>query len=161
MTAHRYETRDARNAILDGWTLEIFGRVTPPLQDSLAEAEYSVRGHGLTPGPVVQAALLSSAIAVLPSRAEALPIFLLEAMAAGAAVVATDVGAVPSVVGDSAGLLVEAGNPVLLATALTAVMTSPELRARLGRAARERACSAYAEPVVTALWMKLYRSLLQ
>ncbi len=153
--------RQLDHGILEGWSLEIFGRGTPPLQDSLAEADDSVRGHGLTPGPVVQAALLSSAVAVLPSRAEALPMFLLEAMAAGTAVVATDVGAVPSVVGDSAGVLVEAGNPAALTTALTAVMTSPELRVRLGRAARERACGVYAEPVLTARWMALYRSLLQ
>jgi glycosyltransferase involved in cell wall biosynthesis len=144
------------------WTLEVFGRVAPALVRTIAEfGDGSLRVHGLTDADVVNRALLSSSIAVLPSRAEALPMFLLEAMAAGCAVVATDVGAVRSLVGETGGLLVEPGDPRALASGLASLMTSPELRARLALAARHRVVHDYAERPVTARWRILYSGLLQ
>ncbi|MGY1745251.1 glycosyltransferase family 4 protein [Blastococcus sp. SYSU D00695] len=153
--------RDLDRQVAAGWTLHVFGRVTAPMREAVDQVDDSVEVHGVTPGAVVRETLLSSAVAVLPSRAEALPMFVLEAMAAGTAVVASDVGAVASVLGDSAGVLVEAGSRPALVTALTEVMTSPELRERLAGAALARVRSTYAEPVVTARWAELYRRLLR
>jgi glycosyltransferase involved in cell wall biosynthesis len=83
--------------------------------------------------------LASSAIFVLSSRAEALPVSVLEAMAAGLPVVATRVGGVPEVVVDGeTGLLVPPGDPPALAVALQRLLDEPELRARLGTAGRAR-----------------------
>jgi glycosyltransferase involved in cell wall biosynthesis len=76
-------------------------------------------------------------IFVLPSFAENLPMSILEAFAAGAAVVATPVGAVPDVITDGEnGLLVEAGDVDGLASALRRLIASPDLRNALGAAAR-------------------------
>ena len=151
--------RDLDAEVKADWLLEAFGRVDPALS-GLAENDDSVRIHGLTHGQVVHQALLSSAIAVLPSREEALPMFLLEAMAAGCAIVATSVGAIPSVLGDGAGRIVPPGDPVALRSALASLMTSPELRARLSSAARERILGAYDQPIVTARWQALYTRIL-
>jgi glycosyltransferase involved in cell wall biosynthesis len=141
----------------DEWTLEVFGRVAPAMVTILEHFDDdSVRVHGLTDGSVVGRALMSSSIAVLPSRAEGLPMFVLEAMAAGCAVVATDVGAIRPLIGDAAGLLVEAGNVPALASALNALMTSPALRARFGEAARARILNDYAEQDMTTRWRALY-----
>jgi glycosyltransferase involved in cell wall biosynthesis len=84
------------------------------------------------------AALLAAAdVYVHPSRLEALPTSILEAMAAGLAVVATRVGGVPEIVQDGqTGLLVPAGRPLELAAALRTLL-DPERRIELGRAARE------------------------
>ena len=61
---------------------------------------------------------------------------LLEAMAAGNAVVATDVGDTRRLVGPESGLLVPAGRADELASALLRLMGAPELRAAMGAQAR-------------------------
>ena len=69
---------------------------------------------------------------------EGLPISILEAMAAGKPVVATQVGGVAEVVKDNqTGLLVPAGNAELLAHALEVLALDPSRRRRLGAQAYE------------------------
>lgn len=95
-------------------------------------------------------ALLASAEAfVLPSRHEGLPMALLEAMAWGLAPLATPVGAIPEIVAhEQNGLLIPPGDVAALARALERLL-DPQLRAQLGRAARQRveplAVDRYAE----------------
>lgn len=73
---------------------------------------------------------------VLPSWREGLSNALLEAMAGGLAVVATSVGGTVEVIDDSVnGLLVPPGDGAALSAAADRVLSSPELRARLGAAA--------------------------
>jgi glycosyltransferase involved in cell wall biosynthesis len=78
----------------------------------------------------------------LPSRREALPLALLEAMAEGLPCVATDVGDVKAAVG-AAAVVVPPGSPVALATALGALLTDPAGRRSLGHRARRRAEVAF------------------
>jgi glycosyltransferase involved in cell wall biosynthesis len=76
----------------------------------------------------------------MPSRREGLPLALLEALAAGCAVVATSVGGIPEVVGQEgeAALLVQPEDPEALADAMGRLFADGDLRRRLGRAGRER-----------------------
>ena len=67
---------------------------------------------------------------------------LVEAMAAGCAVVASDVGAVREVVGD-AGALVPPGDAPALAMRLAALAADPARRAALGAAGRARALALF------------------
>lgn len=62
--------------------------------------------------------LKKAATLVLPSYYEGLPISVLEGMAAGKAVIGTTVGALPEVVGDENGILVEPGDVEGLAAAM-------------------------------------------
>jgi glycosyltransferase involved in cell wall biosynthesis len=77
-------------------------------------------------------------IAVIASRYENLNYTMLEAMAAGQALIATNAGGPREVLkhGDNA-LLVPPGDANNLAAGMTALLQSPEMRARLGRSARE------------------------
>ena len=85
---------------------------------------------------------------VLPSRHEPMGIVNLEAMAAGKAVVASEVGGVPELVAhDQNGLLVPRENVDAMAAAISRLMNDGELRARMGRAGRRRA-----EEFSCALW---------
>src|SRR4051794_13786442 len=88
----------------------------------------------------VPGVLASADVFVLSSRSEGFPVSILEAMAAGLPVVATDVGGVAeSVVDGETGLLVPPGDPAGLAAALDRLLTDGALRLRLGAAGRERA----------------------
>jgi glycosyltransferase involved in cell wall biosynthesis len=69
-----------------------------------------------------------------------------EAMAAGKAVVVSDAGALPGVVGDG-GIVVPRGDPGSLARAMQQLIGSSLLRERLGSAGRERAKSYGVENV--------------
>jgi glycosyltransferase involved in cell wall biosynthesis len=85
-------------------------------------------------GPDEVAQLIASSdILVLPSFAENLPVSVIEGMAAGLAIVATPVGAVEDIIVDGeTGLLVPPGDVDALTLALTRLVESPQLRARLG-----------------------------
>ena len=74
---------------------------------------------------------------VLPSRSEAFPNALIEAMATALPVVATDVGGIPEVVRPGInGRLVQPDDAGALADAVLALMDDPAAAAALGRAAR-------------------------
>jgi len=76
----------------------------------------------------------------LTSLNEGLGIVLIEAMAAGKAVIATDVGGVSEVILDGkTGILVPPGNPEAVAIAIKRLLSDTGLRSSLGRAGRERA----------------------
>jgi len=85
---------------------------------------------------------------------EGFPNAVAEAMAAGCAVVATDVGGTREVVGD-AGLLVQGA----VAPTVHALLKDPEARRRLGSAARARAKSLFSIESMTRAYERLYRGL--
>ena len=74
---------------------------------------------------------------VLASSNEGLPGVILEAMASGLPVVATDAGGCKDVVDDEVGALVPIGDAARLQSAL-ATLTIPELRNQRGARAAER-----------------------
>jgi glycosyltransferase involved in cell wall biosynthesis len=77
-------------------------------------------------------------VVALSSRNEGTPVALIEAMAAGRAVVATAVGGVPEVVEDGVtGRLVADDDEVALASAIDELFADAAARARLGAAARD------------------------
>lgn len=91
-----------------------------------------------------EALLARAAVFVLPSHFEALPMSLLEAMAAGCPVIATAVGGIPDVVRDGEnGLLVPPGQPGALADALRRLLADRALAERLGREARATIAAHY------------------
>ena len=93
-------------------------------------------------------------IFVLPSRTEAMPVSLLEAMSHGLAIVATKVGGVPELIEEGVtGTLVPPESALELADALARVLENSGLRNHLGTAAqaefhRSRYCEEAAMSVV-------------
>lgn len=76
-------------------------------------------------------------VVVLTSISEGLPYVVLEAMASGRPVVATDVGGVAEAVGET-GMLVPPKDPSAVAAACVKLLTDKRKRKALGRAARDR-----------------------
>lgn len=94
----------------------------------------------------------------LPSWWEAAPMSILEAMACGLPVVATDVGDIPTMVFDGVtGRLVPARDPVRLAEALAQVIGDSKIRAEMGRAGRQLALEQFDWPQTFARLVELYR----
>lgn len=92
-------------------------------------------GFTETPGDF----LAEADVFVLPSRSEGLPNAVLEAMALGIPVVATEVGGVPEVIEDGvSGHLVPPNQPEALAQGLAEVLSDPDLRQRFVREGRRR-----------------------
>ena len=94
----------------------------------------------------------------LPSHWEALPMSVLEAMAAGVPVVASRVGGIPDTVVDGqTGLLVEPRDINRLSQALIAVLADEPRRRAMGAAGRARAQEHFSAEVVVprleAVWM--------
>jgi glycosyltransferase involved in cell wall biosynthesis len=111
--------------------------------------------------PDVPAVLAASAVGVLSSTSEGLPLALLEYGAAGLAAVATRVGQCAEVLDEGeAGLLVPPGDPTALAGALLALLPDPDRRRHLGERLRERVRASYNADVTLETLTALYRSLL-
>jgi glycosyltransferase involved in cell wall biosynthesis len=109
----------------------------------------------------VGARLAAADFFVLPSRSEAFPNALLEAMASGLPVVASKVGGILEAVDDGrTGLLVPAGESHALARTIVRLMLEPDLAARLGRAARADVEQRYSFDRMVAGFDHLYSSLL-
>ncbi|HEY1713464.1 MAG TPA: glycosyltransferase [Solirubrobacteraceae bacterium] len=78
-------------------------------------------------------------VGALSSDWEGMPLFVLECMATGTPVVATNVGGLPEMVeNDRTGLLVPPRDPAALAQAIGALLADPERGRRLAQAAHER-----------------------
>jgi glycosyltransferase involved in cell wall biosynthesis len=93
--------------------------------------------------PEVAGALANADVLAAPSvptadgRREGIPVALMEGMACGLPVVATALSGIPELVRDGVnGLLVEPGDVAALAHAIASLARDPDLRARLGTAAR-------------------------
>ncbi len=99
-------------------------------------------------------------IFVLPSHWEGMPISLLEAMAAGLPVVASNVtGSREAVVDAETGLLVPPGDAGALAEAIIRVGSDPDFALRLGKAARERVMVTYSVDAMVAATAAVYEDL--
>lgn len=144
------------------WSLEVFGRVEEAFEEELRERGdlAGVTLHGLVTPDVVTSSLRTASVAVLPSRAEALPMFLLEAMASGCAVIGSTAGGIPELLADGAGIAVPPGDVEGLTTALDRLLGSPELRTQLQGAAVARIASRFSRSAGSERWSEMYREVL-
>ena len=106
--------------------------------------------HGALPHAETLALIASATVLAAPSLPardgdrEGLPTVILEAMARGVPVVATTEAGVPEAVEDGVtGFLVAPSDAAALADRLARVLTAPDLRARLGAAARAVAAERF------------------
>jgi glycosyltransferase involved in cell wall biosynthesis len=105
--------------------------------------------------------LQSLDLSVLSSVKEGLSNTVIESMAAGRAVVATDVGGNAEVIREGeTGFLVPARQPAALAEAIAAATESAEMLRRLGHAGRERVESLFSVRAMVRRTEQLYRELL-
>lgn len=93
----------------------------------------------------------------LASLWEGQPITLMEAMAAGRAIVATDVGDNAQILGGgSRGVVVKPADPVALAGAIAALARDPAVASSLGARASEYAASAFSVPSMVKRYEEVF-----
>lgn len=110
--------------------------------------------------PDVAAFLRTVEIVVLPSHSEGMSNALLEAMSAGRAVIATDVGANPMLVQHGkCGLIVPPGDDDAIADAIGAYLANPLRAAALGAAARTRVEAGFSRDAMTRRFEAYYEGL--
>jgi glycosyltransferase involved in cell wall biosynthesis len=97
---------------------------------------------------------------VLPSRAENLPLSVLEAMSAAVPVVVTKVGGVPEIVTDGVtGLVVEPDDPHAMASAITVLTTNEQERRAIGAAGARAVTERFGADEAGARLIRLYEEL--
>ena len=166
-TAALLTPRKAVDVLLDACTrvgsplrLEIFGdgEERERLERHAARLDLDVHFHGYVTD--LRARLETLDAFVLPTRAENMPVAILEAMATALPVVATRVGGIPEVVLDGeTGVLVEPDDPDALAAAIRELARDPERRAELGRAGRRRVAEQFHADGVAQAMVRLYEEL--
>lgn len=112
----------------------------------------------LDPGDRVPELIGALDVLCMPSvpNSEGMPTVIFEAMAAGVPVVATDVGAVGEIFGQTAaGMLVPPSDDDALAQALERLAADPKLRGTAGAAGRERA-AAFSLEALVGLYARSY-----
>jgi glycosyltransferase involved in cell wall biosynthesis len=147
------------------WTIDFAGGgATGRFATQANELGISARTsfHGWLDAAGVRTLCRDADIFVLPSHAEGQAMALLEAMAHGLAIVTTPVGAhLEAVTPDQEALLVAPGDVAGLADALETLVTRPDLRARLGGAARQRYLKAFAITSYAEKLAALYQAALR
>lgn len=112
------------------------GPLAPQLKEFIADHQLGGMVHyaGVISGADKDCALAGADVAVLPSYVEALPMFILEAMAAAKPVISTPVGGIPEMVATGEnGFLVTAGNVDALAEAIGSYLSDRSLVQKHGK----------------------------
>lgn len=108
------------------------------------DIEDAVRWLPVLPEAEVPRYYRAADVFVMPSRYELFGMVMLEAMASGVPVVATEFGGPPEVITDGeTGLLIDPVDIAELADAIAELATDPERRRRMGAAARMRVEQSY------------------
>jgi glycosyltransferase involved in cell wall biosynthesis len=97
---------------------------------------------------------------VLPSHDEALPLVVLEALAAALPVIATSVGNLPEILDPETAILLPPGDRAALTRAALTFLRHPEYAARLGRAGRDLYERAFTVDLFVTRLCAIYRDIL-
>ena len=126
------------------------------LIDNLNYSE-RVRRVGSVEHPRVLAYMRACDVMAFPSVSDGCPNKVLEAMLAGRAVVASDVGGIPELIRDGVdGVLVPSRDGRRLASAIESLLTDKPRRRALGESARARALSEFTPARERAAWVECY-----
>jgi glycosyltransferase involved in cell wall biosynthesis len=98
-------------------------------------------------------------IFVLPSKIEGTPISLIEAMAAGKAIIASNIPAIREIIDDGKdALLFELNSYTQLKDKMSLLFSHPELRVKLGKNAKNKS-QQYAADIVFSNFLELYKNI--
>lgn len=136
------------------------GPLRPQLEAEAAKLGLGEKVRFLGDCRDLPAILASLDVSVLPSVSESLSNAILESMAAGIPVVASEVGGNPELVSDHRGILVPVNDESTLAAALARMLREGDLRRRMGLNCRQFACENFTLDKMRLRHEQLYNELL-
>ena len=121
-------------------TLDVYGPLFDDLPRGFLDGRPRIAYHGPIPAAEVAGVLARHHVLVLPTLAdtEGYPGSIVEALMAGLPVVATRVGAIPELVDEAVGCLVDPGDARQLGAAMARLCQEPELYRSLRQGTRAR-----------------------
>ena len=134
------------------WTSEIIAKINESLNVRVCR---SSGAYGTEKAKVLGRA----DIFVFPSKVEAQPIVLIEAMASGCAIIASSVGEIPTMLADGAGECLEDCSPENLANGIYALLNNPERLQDSQTAARAKFEAQYSRRIYANTWRHIFREL--
>jgi glycosyltransferase involved in cell wall biosynthesis len=120
------------------------------------------RYHGVYTHPEDCRAFMESLdVFVMPSFSEGTPNSVVEAMACGKPIIASEVGGIPDMIGTESGIVVPPGDMEALAAAMLRLARDEDLRSKMGAAAKERYEKLFSPKVVVPLMIETYQRVMQ
>ncbi len=147
---------------VDGWQLKIIGpydkKYIKSILGELSTKDITIVGE--LKHEEAMRVLNESSVFVLPSYTEGFPMSVLEAMACGKAIIATDVGAIKSMLQNECGIVIEPQNVGSLANAIDTVIGDASLMNKLGENAKKRVFHYYSEDKVMNSYIQCWANVL-
>jgi glycosyltransferase involved in cell wall biosynthesis len=159
---------EALEQLAGDWELRLIGQgpLEGALRDRVARSRlaqrvvfYGQAGSGEMPQRLAELDILALPSLTQANWAEQFGRVLVEAMACEVAVVGSDSGEIPQVIGD-AGLVVREGDAMALRDGLQRLIDEPELRRSLGSRGRQRVLDHYTQARIAAETVAVYRRVL-
>lgn len=145
------------------WEVHIVGDgpYLPKLREMSGKMKKNIKFWGWldNQSPKFKELFETSSVFVFPSEAENFPVVLLEAMAAGMAIITTEGTGCAEVVG-AAAVLVPPRDPSAIGKALSLMIQYPEQRREIGWAARKRLEENFSWVAVCRRYIRLYENIL-
>jgi glycosyltransferase involved in cell wall biosynthesis len=145
----------------DDWRLRIVGPAKDEYLDYL-KSHYSFEGviyEGEKSHNEAMDLLNSSEIFILPSYTEGFPNSILEAMALSKPIIATRVGAIPDMLADNCGVLIDLEEPEEIVIALKNLIANDKKRIYIGNNAYRKLCTEYTIETVFNRYMHEWEKL--
>lgn len=153
--------------LLENIELHIIGRIDSKIESDLMNIASEkdegswLKIRGEISHEFVIRELLSSSIFILPSYSEGFPNVVIEAMACGCPIIATQVGAIPEMLNttnDACGICIPPRNTIELKTAIETLLHNDTLKQSMGIKAKQRVNNLYAIPKIwnqlTEIWTR-------
>lgn len=142
------------------WNLKLIGPIKPKYKEELSEkfSFKQVIWLGEKSNEESLKILNEASIFILPSHTEGFPNSILEAMALGKPIIATNVGAIEEMLDENAGVIVAPQNKDEIRLALEKLIKDEHLRKELGKNAKRRLLENYTIDIIMKKYKEVWES---
>ncbi|MES2218852.1 MAG: glycosyltransferase family 4 protein [Pseudomonadota bacterium] len=135
----------------------LFGKMHADMAQLYQNIPANLSLHGEVAHDVLLQEMCLSDFLLFPSYTEGFPLTVLEAMAVGLPVIATNVGGIPEMIIDGAGgLLVQARDSAALTVAMQTFINNPQQLAALGQFNKQKSYDEFRYSIVMARLLSIY-----
>lgn len=145
---------------LTNWELLLVGPGDPNYQETLINRfhPHNLKFMNEFPHDDAMKLLASSDIFLFPSYTEGFPNVILEAMALGKPIVATNVGAIPDMLSKDCGLLVNPRDGEALKSSILSLVRDEKIRYELGMKAYRKVRQKYSSEIIFTRYLEIWRN---